>query len=89
MFERDFIHKRTVLLSDQVRKLSHECFIVCKDPLAGTQHQKVEDNLFTQDELTCLSKCEQRVQRLKEVVERHVGDTFTPQFFAKYMQGQM
>ena len=36
MFERDFITKRTVLLSDHLRKLSHECFLVCRDPLGST-----------------------------------------------------
>ena len=89
MFEKDFIAKRTTLLGDQIRKLSHECFIVCRDPLGATgAHPKVEDSLFTREELKCLEKCEGRVERLKEVVERHVNDTFSPSFFTKYMQGQ-
>ena len=36
MFEKDFITKRTTLLGDQLRKLSHECFLVCRDPLGST-----------------------------------------------------
>ena len=88
MFERDFIHKRTVLMSDQLRKLSHECFLVCRDPLVGGQERVLaQDSVFTRDELTCIEKCEARVERLKDVVERHVNDTFSPNFFTKYMMG--
>ena len=87
MFERDFIHKRTVLMSDQIRKLSHECFLVCRDPLGTTQPVLAPDSVFTREELSCIDKCEGRVERLKEVVERHVNDTFSPSFFTKYMMG--
>jgi hypothetical protein len=41
--------------------------------------------MFTEAEEICVKKCEVRVEKIKEVIERHVGDTFTPQFFSKYM----
>ncbi len=41
--------------------------------------------VFTEAEEVCVERCEQRVDRIKEVIERHVNDTFTPQFFSKYL----
>ena len=64
-------------MGDQLRKLSFECFTACKDPLAK-EKSKVDGSLFTLEEMTCVEKCENRVERLKEVIERHVNDTFSP-----------
>ena len=31
LLERDFVHKRTQLLADQLRRLTFECFKTCRD----------------------------------------------------------
>ena len=61
-------------MGEQLRKLTNDCFLACRDPsnLNAT---------FSEKEEVCVSKCEGRVEKIKAVVERHVNDTFTPQFF--------
>ncbi len=79
LFEQEFIQKRTQLLGDQLRMLSQDCFHACM----GASKLSVAS---TPNEELCLERCEARVAKLKEVVERHVTDSFTPQFFLKYIQ---
>ena len=80
LFEQEFIQKRTQLLGDQLRNLSQDCFRACIDSTHSVTTSPKEE--------VCLERCESRVAKLKEVVERHVTDSFTPQFFLKYINGQ-
>ena len=72
--------KRTQLLGEQLRKLSFECFKACREAHPGATLAA-----FTEAEEACVGRCEQRILRIKDTVERHVTDTFNPQFFLKFI----
>ena len=68
-------------MGEQLRRLSQDCFRAC---LVGSK----TDVAFSEQEGECMGRCQQRMLKVRERVERHAADAFTPQFFLKFIQDQ-
>jgi len=67
-------------MGEQLRRLSQDCFRACI--------AKTEVVTFSDQESECMGRCQERMLKVRERVERHAADAFTPQFFLKFIQDQ-
>mmetsp|Transcript_34011 Transcript_34011/g.24540 ORF Transcript_34011/g.24540 Transcript_34011/m.24540 type:complete len:105 (-) Transcript_34011:102-416(-) len=80
---QDFVSKRAVLQNDLLRTMSLNCIEKCSQ-LTPTKPEAIELD-FTSQEKQCLAMCEAKVIKLNSIIERHLSDTFNPQFMQKYI----
>ena len=80
LYLKDFVNKRNMLLTETMRSMANLCMSKCQE------HAKATDSTdFSLLEQQCLAKCEAKVAKVQKLVERHVDDTFNPDFVHKYI----
>ncbi|CDW90967.1 UNKNOWN [Stylonychia lemnae] len=84
MIEKDYLIKRQRLLADQYRLLSHLCFKACSQTYSVSKEIIAITDLNPQEE-NCLGRCSLKSHKINQLIERHIDDSFTPQFFSKFI----
>ena len=88
---RDFVNKRSMLLNETMRRLSHQCATLCGQyalPQGKATDEQGEPRplaKFTMQEEVCLAKCEAKMVSISAVVERHIDESFNPDFLKKFV----
>ena len=92
---RDFVNKRGMLLNETLRTLARQCLKVCskhempyselETKAAAEQAEPRPLPKFTTNEEVCLAKCEAKMADIQGVIERHIDDSFNPQFVKKFI----